>query len=158
MLNISVRQPLFQGLHWSLLKSLLKITHRRIDQPTAVSDHFTFTGHSLNNIELIPLEFINSNGDADLQDSCTLSGMNRRDEIKTVYISIFFLAVFCSFSLFLSTNHVTYFLSIISNIVTVTLSIFLLLSCSYATFSPYIIMLSYCNRFFSYFSVAPGKG
>ena len=36
---------------------------RHIDQPTAVSDHFTLPGHSINNIELIPLELINSNRD-----------------------------------------------------------------------------------------------
>ena len=40
------------------------ITQRDIDQPTAVSDHFTLPGHSLNNWELIPLELINSNRDA----------------------------------------------------------------------------------------------
>ena len=34
------------------------ITQRDIDQPTAVSDHFTLPGHSLNNLELIPLELI----------------------------------------------------------------------------------------------------
>ena len=34
------------------------ITQRDIDQPTAVSDHFTLSGHSLNNLELIPLELI----------------------------------------------------------------------------------------------------
>ena len=37
------------------------ITQRDINQPTAVSDHFTLHGHSLNNLELIPLELINSN-------------------------------------------------------------------------------------------------
>ena len=40
------------------------ITQRDIDQPTAVSDHFTLLGYSLNNLELIPLELINSNRDA----------------------------------------------------------------------------------------------
>ena len=35
-----------------------------IDKPTAISDHFTLPGHSLNNLELIPLEVINSNRDA----------------------------------------------------------------------------------------------
>ena len=39
------------------------ITQRDIDKPTAVSDHFTLPGHSLNNLELIPLELINSNRD-----------------------------------------------------------------------------------------------
>ena len=37
------------------------ITQRDIDEPTTVSDHFTLPGHSLNNLELIPLELINSN-------------------------------------------------------------------------------------------------
>ena len=32
------------------------ISQRDIDQATAVSDHFTLPGHSLNNLELIPLE------------------------------------------------------------------------------------------------------
>ena len=67
------------------------ITQRDIDQPTAVSDHFTLPGHSLNNLELIPLELIHSNRDAIrktreaflIYKAKTLepSGMNRRDEI-----------------------------------------------------------------------------
>ena len=67
------------------------ITQRDIDQPTAVSDHFNLPGHSLNNLELIPLELINSNRDAIrkareaflIYKGKTLepSGMNRRDEI-----------------------------------------------------------------------------
>ena len=67
------------------------ITQRDIDQPTAVSDHFTLPGHSLNNLELIPLELINSNRDAIrkareaffIYKGKTLkpSGMNRCDEI-----------------------------------------------------------------------------
>ena len=32
------------------------IQRRHINQLTAVSDHFSFPGHSINNIELIPLE------------------------------------------------------------------------------------------------------
>ena len=40
------------------------ITKCDIDQATAVSDHFILPGHSLNNLELIPLELINSNRDA----------------------------------------------------------------------------------------------
>ena len=40
------------------------ITHRHIDEPTAVSDHFTLPGHSINDIELIPLELIHSNRDS----------------------------------------------------------------------------------------------
>ena len=37
---------------------------RHIDQPTAVSDHFTLPGHSINDIDLIPLELIHSNRDS----------------------------------------------------------------------------------------------
>ena len=67
------------------------ITQRDIDQPTAVSNHFTLPDHSLNNLELIPLELINWNRDAIrktreaflIYKGKTLepSGMNRRDEI-----------------------------------------------------------------------------
>ena len=67
------------------------ITQRDIDQPTAVSDHFTLPSHSLKNLELIPLELINSNRDAIrkareaflIYKGKTLepSGMNRRDKI-----------------------------------------------------------------------------
>ena len=41
------------------------IKQRYIAQPTTVSDHFTllYSGHSINNIELIPLEQIKSNRD-----------------------------------------------------------------------------------------------
>ena len=40
------------------------ITQRDIDQPTAVSDHFTLPVHSImDNIEFVPLELITSNGD-----------------------------------------------------------------------------------------------
>ena len=66
-------------------------TQPDIDQPTAVSDHFTLPGHSLNDLELIPVEFINSNRDAIqkareallIYKGKTLEpfGMNRRDEI-----------------------------------------------------------------------------
>ena len=31
---------------------------QHIDQPTAVSDHFTLPTHSMDNIELVPLELI----------------------------------------------------------------------------------------------------
>ena len=75
-------------------RSFHRPTYKRpgdIDQPTAVSDHFTLPGHSLNNLELIPLELINSNRDAIrkareaflIYKGKTLepSGMNRRDEI-----------------------------------------------------------------------------
>ena len=39
------------------------IQRRHIDQPTAVSDHFSLPGHPIKNIELIPLELIKSNRD-----------------------------------------------------------------------------------------------
>ena len=62
---------------------------RRFD--TRSDTHFTLPGHSLNNLELIPLELINSNRDAIrkareaflIYKGKTLepSGMNRRDEI-----------------------------------------------------------------------------
>ena len=67
------------------------ITQRDIDEPTTVSDHFTLPGHSLNNLELILLEVIDSNRDAIrkareaflIYKGKTLepSEMNRRDEI-----------------------------------------------------------------------------
>ena len=66
------------------------ITHRHIDQPTAVSDHFTLPGHSINDIELIPLELIHSNRGSIrkaregflISKGKTLDphGINRRDE------------------------------------------------------------------------------
>ena len=34
------------------------------DQPTAVSQHFTLPAHSMDNIELVPLELITSNRDS----------------------------------------------------------------------------------------------
>ena len=40
------------------------ITRRHIDQPTAVSDHFTLPGHSINDRDLTPLELIHSNRDS----------------------------------------------------------------------------------------------
>ena len=39
------------------------IAKRHIDQPTAVSDHFTLSAHSMDNIELVPLKLITSNRD-----------------------------------------------------------------------------------------------
>ena len=64
------------------------ITQRHIDQPTPVSDHFTLPGHSINDIELIPLEPIHSNGDSKAREAFLISkgktlnphGINRRDE------------------------------------------------------------------------------
>ena len=40
------------------------ITQQHIDQPTAVSEHFTLPANSMDNIELVPLELITSNRDA----------------------------------------------------------------------------------------------
>ena len=67
------------------------ITQEHIDQPTAVSDHFTLPAHSMDNIKLAPLELITSNRDAIrkareaflISKGKTLepSGLNRRDEI-----------------------------------------------------------------------------
>lgn len=34
------------------------IAQQHIDQPTTVSDNFTFNAHSIDNIKLVPLEFI----------------------------------------------------------------------------------------------------
>ena len=66
------------------------ITYRHIDQPTAVSDHFILPGHSINDIELIPLELIHSNRDSirKAREAFLISkgktlephGINRRDE------------------------------------------------------------------------------
>ena len=39
------------------------VAKQRIGQPTAVSDHFTLPAHSMDNIELVPLELISSNRD-----------------------------------------------------------------------------------------------
>ena len=39
------------------------IQQRHINQPTAASDRFSLPGHSINNIELTPLELIKSNRD-----------------------------------------------------------------------------------------------
>ena len=40
------------------------ITQRHTGQPTAISDHFTLPAQSMDNIELVALELINSNRDA----------------------------------------------------------------------------------------------
>ena len=39
-------------------------TQQHFDQPTIVSAHFTLSAHSMDNIELVPLELITSNRDA----------------------------------------------------------------------------------------------
>ena len=66
------------------------IQRHHINQPTAVSDHFSLPGHSINNIELIPLELIKSNRDGIRKARAALliskgktlepHGINRRDE------------------------------------------------------------------------------
>ena len=67
------------------------IAKQQIDQPTAAADHFTFPAHSVDNIELIPLELITSNRDAirKAREAFVISKgktlepfrLNRRDEI-----------------------------------------------------------------------------
>ena len=64
---------------------------QHIDQPTAVSDHFALPVHSMDNIELVPVELITSNRDAIrmARETFVISrgntlepfGLNRRDEI-----------------------------------------------------------------------------
>ena len=91
-----LQDPIHRGEHRRAVEKA--ITQRDIDQPTAVSDHFTLPGHSLNNLELIPLELINSNRDAIrkageaflIYKDKTLqpSGMNRRNLIR-LYFYIF---------------------------------------------------------------------
>ena len=70
------------------------IQRHHINQPTAVSDHFSLPGHSINNIELIPLELIKSNRDGIRKEREALliskgktlepHGINRRDETQSV--------------------------------------------------------------------------
>ena len=76
------------------------IQRHHIYHPTAVSDHFSLPGHSINNIELIPLELIKSNRDGirKAREALLISkgktlephGINRRDEKICV---IFYLLV-----------------------------------------------------------------
>ncbi|KAL9986541.1 hypothetical protein ACROYT_G000708, partial [Oculina patagonica] len=40
------------------------IRKQSLDQPTAVSDHFALAGHSMDNLEFIPIELINSHRDS----------------------------------------------------------------------------------------------
>ena len=49
------------GEHRRTIKKAIQ--QRHINQSTAVSDHFSLPGHSINNIELITLELIKSNRD-----------------------------------------------------------------------------------------------
>ena len=67
------------------------IAKQHIDQPNAVSDHFTLPAHCMDDIESVPLELITSNRDAIrkaraaflISKGKTLKslGLNRRDEI-----------------------------------------------------------------------------
>ena len=69
------------------------ITKQQLDQPTAVADHFTLPGHSMDNIELIPLELITSKAREVflISKGKTLEpfGLNRREEIWSIYFFIF---------------------------------------------------------------------
>ena len=49
------------------------IAKQLIDQLTAVSEHFTFPVHTMDNIDLVPLELITSNRD------CNASGTTCRN-------------------------------------------------------------------------------
>ena len=83
------------GEHRSAIEKAIAKQH--IDQPTAVSDHFTLPVHSIDNIELVPLELITSDRDAihkareafliSKGKTLGLFGLNRRDE--------FDLFIFC---------------------------------------------------------------
>ena len=95
------------------------ITQQHIDQPTAVSDHFTLPAHSMDNIELIPLEFITSNRDAIRKARESFLISKGQDPwilwIKQAWRNLKFLFFYTypfwykfKFSLFLSTYHVTY--------------------------------------------------
>ena len=44
-------------------RAIEKAINQHIDQPTAVSDHFTLPGHSIQDIKLSPLELVYSNRD-----------------------------------------------------------------------------------------------
>ena len=67
------------------------VAKQHIDQPTAVSDHFTLPAHSMDNTELVPLELITSNRDGirKAREPFLIRkgkargpfGLNRRDEI-----------------------------------------------------------------------------
>ena len=75
------------------------IAKQHIDQPTAVSDHFTLPAHSMDNIELVPLELITSNRDdiRKAREAFLISkgktlepfGLNRSDEIWSIYFSLY---------------------------------------------------------------------
>ena len=100
------------------------LNQRHIDQPTAVSDHFTLPGHSINNIELIPLELINANRDGirKAREAFLISkgktlepyGMNRRDAGNLICLLYTF-----QLSLSINQSHLNFLFVSSLNIVTV---------------------------------------
>ena len=93
------------------------IAKQHIDQPTAVSDHFTLPTHSIDNIELVPLELIASNRDAirKARKAFLISkGKKKKFDPFIFYFSLYIrFGTRCNISLFLSTNQVTYIFLII---------------------------------------------
>ena len=85
--------------------------HHQLTNPTPVSQHFNLPGHSINDIQLIPLELIHGNRDsirkareAHLIDKAkTLEplGINRRDEMHSSHL------IFLAFDL--SSSCISYF-------------------------------------------------
>ena len=55
------------------------IANQHIDQPTAVSDHFTLPAHSMDNIELVSLELITSNRECCSQGKRSISNFLGQD-------------------------------------------------------------------------------
>ena len=77
------------GEHRSAVEKILKNNHQV--QPTAVPEHFALTGHSINDLQITPLELINSNRDMirkarqsyliTIANTLESYGMSRRDKI-----------------------------------------------------------------------------
>ena len=74
--------------HKRAIEKAMHTTQRHIDKPTAVSDNFTRPAHSMDNIELVSVELMNSNRDEAREafliskgKTLETSGLNRRDEI-----------------------------------------------------------------------------
>ena len=90
------------GEHRRALEKAIQRHH--INQPTAVSDHFSLPGHSINNIELIPLELIKLNRDGirKAREALLISkgktlephGINRRDKLNLY--NFLFISSFCT--------------------------------------------------------------
>ena len=74
------------------------IAKQHINQPTAVSDHFTLPAHSMDNIELVPLELITSNRDGirkAREDISNLQGQDHRTlRIKHLFFIFLHICVF----------------------------------------------------------------